>query len=127
MNCIVCQTYLGINIQHEVCSKRSYVCCPLCNHKGHLASECSYVRPGGNIKILNIDIDTTLDKSLRNFIHAHNESHIENKIEVKTKTNSSKHVMLDSIKKWASRQGYIVQFVQKVPHVCALDTSISST
>ena len=122
MNCTVCKTYSGILIQHEVCPKRSFVCCPVCHHKGHLASEC--VGPGQSAKILPVDIKGTIDKSLRNFIHVHNEQSVDNKIDViKKRTNTSHQELLDAIKKWAVRKGHILQFKQKVAHVSTLDIS----
>ena len=125
MNCTVCKLYSGIIIDHEVCPKRSFVYCPLCLHKGHLASECLYVKPGQGATFLTVDVDGTMDKSLRNFIHIHNEQSRDNKIEViKKRTTPSRQELLDAIKKWAVRKGHILQFTQKVAHVSTLDISI---
>jgi hypothetical protein len=125
MNCTVCKTYSGILIQHEVCPKRSFVCCPLCHHKGHLASECLYVKPGHGATSLTIEIDGTMDKSLRTFVHAYNERSSDNKIDViKKRTNTSRQELLDAIKKWAVRKGNVLQFMQKVAYVSTLDISV---
>jgi predicted RNA-binding protein with RPS1 domain len=87
-----------------------------------LASEC--VGPGQGAKILPVDIKGTIDKSLRNFIHVHNEQSVDNKIDViKKRTNTSHQELLDAIKKWAVRKGHILQFKQKVAHVSTLDIS----
>jgi hypothetical protein len=84
-----------------------------------------YVKPGQGATFLTVDVDGTMDKSLRNFIHIHNEQSRDNKIEViKKRTTPSRQELLDAIKKWAVRKGHILQFTQKVAHVSTLDISI---
>jgi hypothetical protein len=84
-----------------------------------------YVKPGQGATFLTVDVDGTMDKSLRNFIHVHNERSADNKIDViKKRTNTSRQELLDAIKKWAVRKGHVLQFTQKVAHVSTLDISV---